>query len=65
MASFFEVKIAPWRAIIAKQPKPGTCSAKEEEAMMAKLWGSKEEALLKRLKKTIVAGPMLAPPDPE
>ena len=60
----FEVKIAPWRAIISKQPKPGTCTIKEEEAMMTALWGPQEEALLEELKQAIVEGPMLARPDP-
>ena len=33
----YELEIAPWQSIIAKQPKPGTCTAEEEEQLMNKL----------------------------
>ena len=56
----YELEIAPWRAIVAKQPKPGTCSVAEEEELMSKLWGETEEKLLQKLKQDIVSGPVLA-----
>ena len=55
----------PWQSIIAKQPKPGSCTLAEELEAMSELWGEDEEALLEELKAAIVAGLVLARPDPK
>ena len=61
----YELEIAPWWSIIAKQPKLGTCSVEEEECLMSKLWGDKEDQLVDNLKQSIVSGLVLAHPDPD
>ena len=48
-----------------KQPKPGSCMLAEELEAMSELWGEDEEALLEELKAAIVAGLVLARPDPQ
>ena len=59
----YELEIAPWQLIIAKQPKPGMCTVEEEECLMSELWGDEEDQLLDNLKQSIVSGPVLACPD--
>ena len=61
----FEIQITLWWSIITKQPKPGSCTLAEELEAMTELWGEDEEALLEELKAVIVAGPVLARPDPQ
>ena len=60
----YELEIAPWQLIIAKQPKLGMCLVEEEEHLMSELWGDEEDQLLDNLKQSIVSRLVLACPDP-
>ena len=60
----FELEISPWRKVLMCQPAPGEMSKHEEADKMAELWTDGCEALLAKLKKDILAGPVLARPNP-
>eukprot|EP00957_Ditylum_brightwellii_P012153 917909-Ditylum_brightwellii.AAC.1 len=60
----YELRLRPWRAILAKQQPPGETPKQEEEELMRRLWTVECEGLLQELKGDIVKEPMLARPDP-
>jgi hypothetical protein len=66
----YEVRIAPWRAILSHQPKslrsnPRQDEAQEQAELVTKLWESDpgNETLLSELKLEILAGPVLNRPN--
>ena len=61
----YEIEIAPWRHILAQQPKPGECSIKEENERMKAAWTPVEQRLFEDLKRLVTSGPTLDRPDPD
>ena len=61
----FESRIRPWRDILMKQPRPGTMSPVAERHLMTQLWTQQHSDLLTELKTEVIAGPVLARPDPK
>ena len=59
----FEVRIRPFRALQARQPKPGLLSLREEADAMAVLWTQEHANLLDELKSDILSKPVLARPN--
>jgi hypothetical protein len=60
----YETRIKPWRTILAKLPKPGELEPAAEREEMTRLWDDEHEKVLSELKRDILAGPVLARPDP-
>ena len=60
----YETRIKPWRLILAKQPKHSDLSPPAEHQLMTELWTTQHNEILEQLKKDVIAGPVLARPDP-
>jgi hypothetical protein len=60
----YELRIAPYRRIQARQPMPGQVSRDEETEFFAGFWLSEHQELFEALKREILDKPVLARPDP-
>ena len=60
----YETRIQPFRLLLSKQPKPGSLSPDDERKLMTTLWQQAHDTILAQLKNDIIAGPVLARPDP-
>ena len=61
--ALYEPRIAPWRSILAQQPKPGELTKVEECRRVSELWSNEDEVILRDLKVDILKGPTLARPN--
>ena len=61
----FEIRLTPWRRILAQQPPSGGARAcrQQDSHLLATLWSAECLALLLALKTEILEGPVLARPD--
>lgn len=60
----YELCITPWRQVLAAQPGAEAATHRQERKRMAELWTDECEALLTDMKRQVLAGPVLARPDP-
>jgi hypothetical protein len=60
----YELRIAPYRRIHARQPMPGQLARHEEEEYFAGFWLPEHRDLFEQLKSEILSKPALVRPDP-
>ena len=55
----FQIRIEPWRKILAHQAKPGSPKYHQEQTKIQELWTNSHSQILEEMKQAILLGPVL------